>query len=112
MIETTEPLAQRLQTDILWHRRRCNETIARDIEEAAAAIESQAQQIEALRADAERWRWLCATKMRPIYRPGHPKIEHYIDEQTIGWQDVKSAYTYKAGIDAAIDAAMAAKEPR
>jgi len=106
--------------------------------EAAAALEAQAAQIaerdaqiEALRAevvllkqrptgleasewraDAERYRWLCATKIRPIYRPGHPKIEHYIDGQTIGWQDVKSAYTYKAGIDAAIDAAMAAKEPR
>ena len=33
------PLVERLRTDVLWHRRRCNETIARDCQEAADEIE-------------------------------------------------------------------------
>lgn len=44
-------IVDRLHTDVLWHRRRGNETIAADCEEAAA-------ELEALRKDAERYRWL------------------------------------------------------
>lgn len=35
----TAPLVERLRTDVLWHRRRGNETIARDCQEAADEIE-------------------------------------------------------------------------
>ena len=55
MTDTTD-LIQRLRTDVLWYRRRGNETIAEDCRQAAAALEQQAAQIEALRADAERMR--------------------------------------------------------
>ena len=55
MTDTTT-LIQRLRTDVLWYRRRGNETIAEDCRQAADALEQQAAQIEALRADAERMR--------------------------------------------------------
>ncbi len=44
MTDTTT-LIQRLRADVLWHRRRGNETIASDCGEAADALEQQAAQI-------------------------------------------------------------------
>ena len=40
-----QPLVERLRTDVLWHQRRGNDTIARDCQEAA-------DELERLRADA------------------------------------------------------------
>ncbi len=53
--------------------------------------------------DAARYRWLRTAKIRPIYRPGHPRIEHYIDGQTIAWSSGEQSYA--DAIDAAIDKA-------
>ena len=46
MTDTT--LIQRLRTDVLWYRRRGNETIAEDCRQAADALEQQAAQIAML----------------------------------------------------------------
>ena len=47
MTDTTD-LIQRLRTDVLWYRRRGNETIAEDCRQAADALEQQAAQIAML----------------------------------------------------------------
>ncbi len=44
-------LVERLRTDVLWHRRRGNETIARDCQEAADEIE----RLRAVLQRIERW---------------------------------------------------------
>ncbi len=44
MSDTTD-LIQRLRADVLWYRRRGNETIAEDCRQAADALEQQAAQI-------------------------------------------------------------------
>jgi hypothetical protein len=38
-------LVERLRTDVLWHQRRGNETIARDCEEAANELEANSAQL-------------------------------------------------------------------
>jgi hypothetical protein len=74
---------------------------------AADCIDRLRAELAAAKVDAERWRWWRKNKIRPIYRPGHPRIEHYIDGQTIAWS--KSDQDYADAIDSAIDSAMGAK---
>lgn len=45
-------IIERLRTDVLWHRRRCNETIARDCEDAANELATLRSKVAALEADA------------------------------------------------------------
>lgn len=68
-----------------------------------AATQARDAEIAALKEDAERYRVL-KEKIRPIYRPGHPRIELYIDGQTIAWHaTTDSDRSYSESIDAAID---------
>jgi hypothetical protein len=72
-------------------------------DELLAALEARDAEIAALKEDAERYRVL-KEKIRPIYRPGHPRIELYIDGQTIAWHaTTDSDRSYSESIDAAID---------
>ena len=100
MTDTT--LIQRLRTDVLWYRRRGNETIAEDCRQAADALEQQAAQIEALRADAERWR----------------HVQHGFAAQSVAIDGMHS-WTWRgyhkigkgANIDEAVDAALRQEQP-
>jgi len=137
MTDTT--LIQRLRTDVLWYRRRGNETIAEDCRQAADALEQQAAQIamleqratcgcgdqftahdpgtcgnccaaadrsneiEALRADAERWR----------------HVQHGFAAQSVAIDGMHS-WTWRgyhkigkgANIDEAVDAALRQEQPK
>lgn len=58
MTDTTraqrEALIERLRTDVLWHQRRGNETIAADCADAAATIRALLAELAEARRDAER----------------------------------------------------------
>lgn len=67
-------------------------------------LDQIAAELRRLEAVEARYQWL-KQKIRPIYRPGHPKIEHYIDGQTIAWSQGEQSYS--DAVDAAIDAHIA-----
>jgi hypothetical protein len=49
------PLIERLRTDVLWHQRRGNDTIARDCQEAADEIERLTAALKLANDQAERF---------------------------------------------------------
>lgn len=88
-MSTPDALIERLRTDVLWHKRRGNETIARDCEEAAA-------EIERLRADAARYQFL-----RADFSPMGLNIDG-----NHAWAYRRNATLKGPNLDSAIDAAM------
>lgn len=72
----TKDLQNRLRTDVLWHQRRGNETIAKDCEEAADALEAQGKRIAELEDDLQ-WVERCANH--------HGQKAHVTAEQALSF---------------------------
>jgi hypothetical protein len=54
-------LVERLRTDVLWHRRRFNETIALDCQEAADEVERLRAELLCAQECAKRWQGVAET---------------------------------------------------
>ena len=76
------PLVDRLRTDVLWHRRRGNETVARDCQEAADEIERLLGANERMREDcADAGNALAdAEDDEELLRQALEALEHHLEQ--------------------------------